>query len=117
MNYRKYYNKQASNKVVECNEAQEEFKQLCLEHKDELIGKIITHRGVQIKIGGAGNSTLMYYIAVKGLSDKKEVEYPKLFLDWDDTALEEDIVPQVHSILGAIEPVQETINIADMCGK
>lgn len=113
----KRFNTQTSNKVVECNESQQEFKELCLENKDKLIGKIITHRGIQIKIGGAGDSTLMYYIAVKGLSDKKEVEFTKFFLDWDDTALEDDIVPQVQSILGEIEPVQETINFAELCGK
>ena len=105
-------------KIVKCNKEQAEFRNLVNRYKSRLMGKIITHRGVEIEIAGAGNQAFRYKIAVAGLSDKEPVEHPVMYLDWDDTALQDDIVPAVHEILGMESvPQQAPITLGNFGGK
>ena len=89
--------------IDNCTEEQLNFRKLVNNPKNKatLFAKDVplTHRGVEIKFGGCGPKAFRYIIAIGGMSDKEEIEEVPMYLDWDDTALE-DIVPQVEAILG-----------------
>ena len=87
--------------VANCTEEQLEFRNLVNKNKAKLFAEdvALTHRGVEIKFGGSGPKAFRYLIAIANMSDKEEIEEVPMYLDWDDTALE-DIVPQIEAILG-----------------
>lgn len=87
---------------LSCTKEQADFAELVNKNKGKLYNQLLTHRGVNIQFGGAGRKTLRYLVAFEGLSDKEELEYVPLYLDWDDTALEDEggIRDQIQEILG-----------------
>ena len=87
--------------IENCTPEQLEFRELVNKNKSRLFAEDVplTHRGVEIKFGGCGPKAFRYLIAIANMSDKDEIEEVPMYLDWDDTALE-DIVPQIEAILG-----------------
>ncbi|MDO5815917.1 MAG: hypothetical protein Q4Q18_09780 [Methanobrevibacter sp.] len=97
----------SSKKVISCTPEQAKFARDVQKNKSKLFdaadeGMKLIHRGIEIKFGGAGESSLRYLIAVAGMSDKDEIEEVPMFLDWDDTALYEEggIADQIREFLG-----------------
>ena len=93
-------------KVVECTPEQRAFANSVCKNKGVIYdaqkaGTVFTHRGNQILFAGAGDDALRYKIAVAGLSDKNPVEFPVLYLDWDDSALYDEggLADQIKPIL------------------
>lgn len=97
----------SSKKVINCTPEQAKFARDVQKNKGKLFdaadeGIKLLHRGIEIKFGGAGDSSFRYLIAVAGMSDKDEIEEVPMFLDWDDTALYEEggIADQIREFIG-----------------
>ena len=110
----------SSKKVLNCTPEQAKFARDVQANKGKIFdatdeGMTLTHRGVEIKFGGAGDSSFRYLIAVAGMSDKDEIEEVPMFLDWDDTALYEEggIADQIREFLGQ-EPEKPKVNLKPM---
>lgn len=101
---------QKGNKVAKlnCTPEQKAFAKLVKDNKGVIYdaNQVLTHRGAQVLFGGCGDKSLRYKIAVSGFSDKEEVEYAIMYLDWDDSALYDEggLADQIREIVGEPEP-------------
>lgn len=88
---------------------QENFRKLVQAKRGDIYdaNKVLIHRGAQVLFAGCGPQAFRYKIAVSGFSDKEPVEYPVMYLDWDDSALYDEggIRDQIQAIVGKPEPV------------
>lgn len=116
-----------TNKEIELTPEQEDFRDHVCKNKGKIYdaqeqGTVLVHRGNQILFAGCGSQAFRYKIAVEGLSDKNPIEFPVLYLDWDDGALydENGIADQLEPIIGKprkTPAIQPTIQATVMGGK
>lgn len=87
---------------------QAEFRKLVQNKRGDIYdaNKVLIHRGAQILFAGCGKKAFRYKIAVSGFSDKEPIEYPVMYLDWDDSALYDEggIRDQIEAIVGKPQP-------------
>lgn len=92
-----------SKKQLNCTQEQQDFARLVKSRKGDIFdaNQVLIHRGAQVLFAGAGDQAFRYKIAVQGFSDKEPVEYPILYLDWDDSALYDEggLADQIREIL------------------
>lgn len=101
------FRKENSKEEVVLTPEQEAFRDHVCKNKGKIYDAqreevILIHRGNQILFAGCGEQAFRYKIAVEGLSDKNPVEFPVMYLDWDDTALYDEggVYDQLESIIG-----------------
>lgn len=95
-------------KKLNTSKEQRDFARLVRANKSKLfdLNEVLIHRGCEVLFAGCGSQAFRYKISVSGFSDKEPVEYPVLYLDWDDSALYDKggLADQIKELLG----VQDT---------